>query len=502
MAEAPGFDIRRVLLLIGVILVLLISVVVFFLRGCAPNLQAKKAGSTVIYSNLELKDSANVIARLKELNIPYEIKDNGRSIAVPKEKADQARISLAEKNLPAGGAVGWEIFDQSKLGATDFDRRIQLIRAISGELSRTIRQIEGIDNVRVQIVIPETKLFSATSAPVTASVLLRLKPGSELNRDKINGIVHLVASSVENLQTENVTVIDDTGKILTAKGSEAENKIVMAPPPASQPVEITRPEETVELSLPTKEVVLKKPVKPEVKTTPTPEAKAKIELTQVPTLTAEEKILFKAKAKKDLEQEFSGKAQELLNRFYPPNSAIVKVAIDIKPIKGLEVTTKDLKIKKITVIVLIDNRVSLNKKLKVATYSTIAAAVGYNKKRGDKIILQSVPFHLAVSLSERGSAEAAKIRPTRSIKTDVLYASIKSFVWLAGVVLLIGGVVWLLVFLRKKRTAPALSVTQEPEPTRPASAPAHKVSLVEQVRSMAENNPEKMAELLRGWLSE
>ncbi|MFH1361189.1 MAG: flagellar basal-body MS-ring/collar protein FliF, partial [bacterium] len=210
-----GFDFRRILLVAGIVVIILVTLGVLFIRGCASSSRSVK-GYSVIYSNLNLKDAANAIARLKELAIPYEIRDEGQAIAVPKDKADQARLGLAEKNLPAGGVVGWEIFDESKLGATDFDRRIQLIRAISGELSRTIQRIQAVEDARVQIVLPETRLFAETVAPVTASVMLRLRPGGELTAAKINGIVHLVASSVENLQTENVTVIDNTGRILTA----------------------------------------------------------------------------------------------------------------------------------------------------------------------------------------------------------------------------------------------------------------------------------------------
>src|SRR3989338_2214166 len=102
MAEAGGFDPRRILLVGGVLAVVIFSVLFFLFRGCAPE-GGKKPGYTVIYSNLELKDAANVIARLKELTVPYEIRDNGRAVAVPKEKADQARLGLAEKKLPPSG---------------------------------------------------------------------------------------------------------------------------------------------------------------------------------------------------------------------------------------------------------------------------------------------------------------------------------------------------------------------------------------------------------------
>ncbi len=391
MAEAAGFDLRRALLVGGVALVVVFSGLVILLRGCASG--PRPSSYTVIYSNLELRDAANVIARLKELAIPYEIRDNGRAIAVPKERSDQARLGLAEKNLPLGGAVGWEIFDETRMGATDFDRRIQLIRAISGELSRTIRRIEGGDDVRVQIVIPETKLFAATVAPVTASVLMRLQPGVELSSEKISGIVHLVSSSVENLQPENVTVIDDTGRILSSNIQLTPEAAALPPMPATAEKVVPQPL-TIEAG-PAEVVLTKEAMLTGEAAAATAEAMVSPEITAVASLSAEERILLKAQAKKEIEKELTGKAQELLNRFYPPNSVIIRVGVEIVPAKENEIRARELKIKRLEAVILVDNRVELSPKLKQATFSTAAAAIGYDKKRGDRIILQMVPFHLA-----------------------------------------------------------------------------------------------------------
>lgn len=497
MAETPGFDIRRIALLGGVGLVITVAMFIFLFRGCAAR-GPKASGYTVIYSNLDLRDAANVIARLKELAINYEIRDDGKAIAVPKEKADQARLGLAEKNLPMGGVVGWEIFDQARMGATDFDRRIQLIRAISGELSRTIRRIEGVEDARVQIVIPETKLFAATVAPVTASVMIRLKPGVELMMEKINGIVNLVASSVENLQTENVTVIDDTGKILSAKIAPLPQlPMALPPPPAETKVKIIAAEEAPMLTF---EAMGEKMPLPEKAATSAEVAAASIEAmmieaTRTATLSAEEKILLKAQAKRDLERDLSGKAQELLNRFYPTNSVIVRVRVEIKPAKEIEIKASELKIKKLEAVVLIDNRVDLTKKLKEATYTTVAAAIGYDKKRGDKIIIQPVPFHLA-----------APIAPPP--KPEVKKAVSLSFLWWGA--LFAGGVVILLLAIRivknwsgRRMTAAEELLPMESAPETPAAAPPReKGQTLERLRQQAENNPERIAELLKNWLTE
>jgi len=483
MAEAPGLDLRRISLIAGVLVVVVFSVLFFLFRGCAPAL-TQKPGYTVIYSNLDLKDAANVIARLKELAIPYEIRDEGRAIAVAKEKADQAKIGLAEKNLPLGGAVGWEIFDQARLGATDFDRRIQLIRAISGELSRTIRRIEGVVDARVQVVIPETQLFAATVAPVTASVLLRLQPGFELAPAKINGMVHLVASSVENLQPENVTVIDESGKILTAKVAAPEIKLAPVPAEISPEVAAASPEVILKKEVPTAGIS-------------TIEVKAAA-VTGVPSLTAEEKIVLKAQAKKEAEQELSGKAQELLNRFYPPNSVIVRVAVEIMPAKEIEIRAKDLKIKKMMAVILVDNRLDLTPKLKQATFTTVAAAIGYSKSRGDRILLEKVPFYLATPPIEKAAVEKEK-PPVEAWMPPI---SPKLLAWLGGAALSILILIWLVSWIRKSRGIEPGELMEEEAAAPVTPLARERVSTLNQVKTMADRNPEQIAELLKKWLSE
>lgn len=468
MAEPAGMDIRRMLLLGGVIVVVLFAGLFFFFRGCVPAARGPN-GNTVIYSNLDLRDAANVIARLKELGIPYEIRDEGKAIAVPKKRADEARLGLAEENLPAGGAVGWEIFDEARLGATDFDRRIQLIRAISGELSRTIRRIEAVEDARVQIVLPETRLFAAQVVPVTASVMLRLRPGGELSPAKVNGIVHLVASSVENLQPENVTVVDNTGRILTAK------EVAVAPQEIAPPAEVVIPPEEV---ISTPEVIT--------------------EVATKPALTAEERILLRVQAKKELEANLTGKAQEILNRFYPPNSSIVKVNVDIMNSR-LEELKKDhdFKIKKITAVILVDKRVSLSKELKQSTFKAVAAAIGYNRKRGDRIVLQKVPFHVATPPPEIIRGEVEKALPPKVTKPILPSEWVQNLIWAGGI---LAALLLLWIIFRMIRRKPGMAEAPLPSAGRPVAA--ERVSAVENIKSMTERNPERIAELLKSWLTE
>ncbi|MBW2565165.1 MAG: flagellar M-ring protein FliF [Deltaproteobacteria bacterium] len=153
----------------------------------------------------------------------YQIASNGSSILVPEEKMHEIRLEMASKGLPQGGSVGFEVFNNTKLGMTEFVQNVNYQRALQGELSRTINKFKEIESSRVHIVMSPKSLFVDKEEPATASVVLRLRHGRWLSDNQIQGIVHLVASSVPRLKPENVTVVDNSGKMLAGfkDGNEA-----------------------------------------------------------------------------------------------------------------------------------------------------------------------------------------------------------------------------------------------------------------------------------------
>lgn len=171
----------------------------------------------ILYSHLSQKDAADVTTELKKNNVPYrlESKDDSVVVLVPSEKVYDTRLTLAGEGLPKGNGVGYEIFDQTKWGTTDFTQKVNYKRALEGELQRTIESLQEIDAARVNIVIPEPELFTEQEKPTTASVVLQLKPAAELKKEQVRGIVHLVAASVEGLKPESVNVVDGNGNILS-----------------------------------------------------------------------------------------------------------------------------------------------------------------------------------------------------------------------------------------------------------------------------------------------
>ena len=180
-----------------------------------------------LFTGLTEKDAAAIVAKLQDQRIPYKLSPDGTSIFVPAAQVAQTRLDLAEAGLPTGGVVGLELFDTNKLGTTDFQQRINLVQALQGELTRTIMQIDQVEAARVHIVLPQDSVFVGQARPATAAVLVKLKPGETLDAQQVRGIVNLVAHSVEGLDTQNVVVIDDTGRVLSA-GLAQDNSAVQA----------------------------------------------------------------------------------------------------------------------------------------------------------------------------------------------------------------------------------------------------------------------------------
>ena len=204
----------------GASLVLLIAII------AASAMYGGKPDMVPLFSNMETKDAGEVAAKLKELKVNYEIIENkqGATINVAAADVHEARLQLATEGLPRGNK-GFEIFDDSKLGVTEFQNKVNYLQALQGELTRTIEQIEAVEKARVHIVMPEDSLYKKNEKPATASIMLMLKPNVQLSKKEIKGIVNLTSKSVQGLNPENITVVDETGKILNDPDDDEENTV-------------------------------------------------------------------------------------------------------------------------------------------------------------------------------------------------------------------------------------------------------------------------------------
>jgi len=168
-----------------------------------------------LYSDLTMEDSTAITRELDADNVPYELKGDGSTILVPGDMVLKLRMQLAGDGLPTGGSVGYEVFDKSNtLGATSFVQNINHLRALEGELARTIRTIDRIAFARVHLVIPERQLFQRDKSETTASIVLKVR--GSLEASQVRAIQHLVASAVDGLKPERVSIVDESGDLLAS----------------------------------------------------------------------------------------------------------------------------------------------------------------------------------------------------------------------------------------------------------------------------------------------
>jgi flagellar M-ring protein FliF len=177
----------------------------------------------LLYSNLSPEDAGSIITHLKEKKIPYKTTGDGNAIMIPGEQINEVRLDLAASGLPRGSGIGFEIFDNTKLGMTEFVQNVNYQRALQGELSRTINGFDEVESTRVHIVMPSKSLFLEDETPASASIIVKLRPGRWLKRPQVQAVVHLVSSSVSGLNPENVTIVDNYGKMLAGNEGDSQN---------------------------------------------------------------------------------------------------------------------------------------------------------------------------------------------------------------------------------------------------------------------------------------
>ena len=207
---------------------LALGVLLFVAIGVVGLVMGRQAEWRVLYSNLADKDGGAVIAQLTTMNVPYKYTEGGGAILVPADRVHDVRLKLASLGLPKGSVTGFEMMDTNRFGMTQFQERLTFQRGLEGELTRSIQSLASVESARVHLALPNQNGFFREQQKPSASVLLSLRPGWTLDRTQLAGIVHLVASSVPEMSPSAVSVLDDTGKLLSqldgagASGVDAE----------------------------------------------------------------------------------------------------------------------------------------------------------------------------------------------------------------------------------------------------------------------------------------
>lgn len=468
----------------------------------------------VLFSNLTSEDASSIVTKLKEKKIPYQISPSGNIISVPSAQVSELRLELAATGIPHGGGVGFEIFDNKVFGATEFDQQLNYRRALQGELSRTINSLDEIQQSRVHIVLPKESLFVEKQKKPTAAVTIKLKAGRKLKEAQIDGIGHLVASSVEGLSSDDVIIVDNKGTILSKR--QGDSRLARL---SSSQIEYQRNiEKDMENQIQTllenvvgqgKAVVrvnadLDFKITEKTEETYDPESPV-IRSTQKQVDKATGPVPNKASGNADSTGPEKEKTDETVN--YEINKTISKTVMSVGEIK------------KISIAVLVDGIYTKNDKGE-ATYQErtkkeiesfddlVRKSSGFNSQRGDQVVVSSMPFNRTES--EQGlTAQSWRDNIAPAIPV------IKYVVILVGVVLMFLFIIRPLVrnvinaadSIEENRQrqissdsgvsvalsgqAPQLSLSQFTDKS---------MSEVDLAKQLAGTDSKKFAELLRNWL--
>jgi flagellar M-ring protein FliF len=450
----------------------------------------------LLYSGLAPEDAAAVTAKLQSLSVSYRLTSGGTTILVPAEQVQQLRLDLAAEGLPTKGTKGFEIFDEAPLGMTPFMQHVNYLRALQAELAKTIMRLEPVSQARVHLVRPEPSPFVREQKPTTASVVVWLRPGASLSRGMANGIVALVARSVEGLTPENVTLLDNLGHVLSQKHGPEENV------PSSQ-LEYRREIETslaakaeemlVQLLGPGRAVVRVtadvnfKRIK-EKRETYSPEDKV---------VTAETVTNSKSTGSGPGARGIAGAASNVGTArgtpTPPTESKTQEEQIDTKYVVSKtiqEVEDRVGNVERLTVAAMVDlagpavadsGRAPPTITVKDAE-EIIKQAVGFKKDR-DEIKVTDV--RLASAAQSGADAEIAELQRWQNYVNLARNASL-------GVAALIALLLGLL-YLRRLRPAPVAP---------PPPEPSERMRRIQSFRAVAQQDPEAVARLLANWLSE
>ncbi len=437
---------------------------------------------TVLYTGLGPEDLNAIVTELDKMGVKYRISPDGRTIYVPESVARELRLRLASAGIPSKGIVGYEIFDKGGFGLSRFQQQVNFKRAIEGELARTIMSLKCVDYARVHIVLPEKSIFVREEEEAKASVFLKLKPNCPLTPEQVKAIRNLVAGSVENLKPQQVVVIDDRGRDLTAYLEEGEEKL------KSIQLKIKREfekelERKIQRTL--ESIAGYGKVRVSVSADLDFSSMKKREELYDPDLTAV--VSEHKKKERVVSQEARGIPGTEAN--VPPargreGGQVIterKESITNYEVSKREIYYEDdtIKIKRISVGVLIDKSVEVDPK---ALKELIVASAGLNPERGDRVSVLAVPF-----------AVQPQVPPEEKEVPLRLYA-VLGLVSLVILLLVLFGLYKLL----KKKPAP------QPVPTviPPSVEEVKEKSSYEEFMEIAKKEPDRVALVVKRWLKE
>ncbi len=506
----------------------------------------QESGFQPLYNELSAEDAAAVLQKLKESGTPYRLSANGAVISVPQDRVAELRLEMAGAGLPKNGRIGFELFDKTNFGITEFAEHVNYRRALEGELERSVMSVAEIEQARVHISLPQESVFLDAKQPAKASVLVKIRPGATLPETAIPAITNLIASAVEGLTPDNVSVLDMRGNLLN------------------------RPKRTGASNDDSSSALLEYRHKVEQ------DLQAKLDSTLEPVVGAGH---FRTAVSAECDMNSGEQSEE---SFDPTHSVMVSsqrtedVSSQTRPASGIPGTSSTLPdtgqrtataggstsrktesinyetshtikrmvlpqgaIRRLSISVLLDHEVHFeaNGKKRVLVppsperikviHDLVSAAAGLSSERGDQLIVESLPFESTLNLdapdvTDPVSQPVKKPTPVEQFKRDP-----KLFIGAGAIALLVvgGGIFTMMKMRRSRKPRTEVKVTEAlPQPAQtaiergqrsesvetpvgaaaalPSLVPAKVEVLATQVRSTAQRNSEVCAGVLRGWLRE
>ena len=500
----------------------------------------------VLFSNLSDKDGGAIVAQLSQMNVPYKHAEGGGAILIPSERVHDVRLRLASQGLPKGSVTGFELMESSKFGMTQFQERLNFQRGLEGELTRSIQALSSVQGARVHLALPNQNGFFREQQKPSASVLVSLHPGRILDRAQLAGIVHLVASSVPELAPSAVSVLDDTGKLLSqtpdnAAGAEVNAQQLLY----VQQIEQQYTRRIMEILEP---VVgrdnVKAQVTAEVDFTQTGSTSEQFRPNQTPDASAirSQQVL---ESRGSASKVATGVPGAVANQPPAPSTAPINGANPAPNAGGQQGTEEQTNkresttnyevdktvrvtrgstgaVKRLSAAVVVNYQSSEDKGKMVTKALTpeqieqmtalVRETIGFNKDRGDSVNLMNTPFQVT-------AVPATDIPLWKQPETVELA---KTLAWPVGAVLFAALVLLGLVRPALKGAAPAklealpvaggqLNALEAETPERPAlAAPSKKAEALpatpeqlrlEDARVLAKENPVAVANILKTWLN-
>ena len=479
-----------------------------------------------LYSGLSQSDMGEIAQSLKAKKIPYRVSEG--SIEVPREQIYDTRLSLASDGIPKGSGMGFEIFDQQKLGSTEFVQKINYQRALQGELARTMNGMSEVLESRVHLVLPEDSLFKEDQKPPSAAVVLKLRPGARMGEKELQGIVHLVAATVRGLEEDRITVMSTDGQILYKKGREDDSQLNNSQLERKQRMEddmrqkvqsmleqVLGPNRVlarVSLDLDSNQVQIAEEtynpdstvVRSQQRTTESSEGKE----AGAPKGNPDVPINIEGKLLQNSPQADASKPAKQINRQHEVvNYEINKTSRQIVQMPG--------NIKKISAAVIVDGKyetkpgpdgkpkqtyVPRSAEEMKSLDELVKKAVGFNEARGDQIMVSNIPFVSDVGGSEMVNAENKYLQLLRNYQKLLLNIALVAMVLIFVI----------RPFMRKfRQVADEIKKLPAP-PTGPSieeqisalllDKPMDQISVRKKSTALVKHDTDKATEIIRQWL--